>query len=136
MSGDSSDQGVVRRVVLDHVGITVADMEASRRFYAGALAPLGLVELGRDEAGGAGFGAPGLDDFWLTPAGPDPVTRGVHLAFAATSREQVDAFHAAALAAGGTDRAAPRVRPEYSGGYYAAFVSDPDGNNVEAVHHA
>lgn len=133
---DDAGGGLVRRVVLDHVGITVADVEASRRFYAAALAPLGLAELGRDEAGGAGFGAPGLDDFWLAQAGPDPVTRGVHLAFAAASRAQVDAFHAAALAAGGTDRAGPRVRGEYSEGYYAAFVSDPDGNNVEAVHHA
>ena len=122
--------------VLDHVGITVSDLAASRRFYAGALAPLGFTELHTDDAGNIGFGAPRYDDFWIGAAGEDPVTRGLHLAFRAADTAAVDAFHAAALAAGGVDRAAPRVRTEYGPGYYGAFVSDPDGNNIEAVFHS
>jgi predicted lactoylglutathione lyase len=79
------------------------------------------------------FGVAGLDDFIISvnyEAGP-----GVHVCFAADSREQVDGFHAAALAAGGRDNGAPGVRVDYSPGYYGAFVFDPDGHNVEAVHH-
>ncbi len=79
------------------------------------------------------FGPEGLDDFAVSldyPAGP-----GVHVCFAAENREQVDAFYAAALAAGGRDNGAPGPRPEYSPGYYGAFVLDPDGHNIEAVHH-
>ena len=122
--------------VLDHVGITVSDLAASRRFYAAALEPLGFTELHTDDAGNVGFGAPGYDDFWIGPTGEDPVTTGLHLAFRAADQAAVEAFHAAAVAAGGTDRAAARVRTEYSDGYYAAFVSDPDGNNIEAVFHS
>ena len=80
------------------------------------------------------FGPEGIDDFAIsTSYEPGP---GIHIAFAAESREEVDAFHAAALAAGGRDNGAPGVRTEYSPGYYGAFVIDPDGNNVEAVFHA
>jgi catechol 2,3-dioxygenase-like lactoylglutathione lyase family enzyme len=124
-----------RRVVIDHVSIGVADLERSRAFYAAALAPLGFSELTQYEAGrDAAFGPEGLDDFAISLVYPPGGS--VHVAFAADSPEQVDAFHAAALAAGGRDNGAPGIRPEYSPGYYGAFVIDPDGNNVEAVHHA
>jgi catechol 2,3-dioxygenase-like lactoylglutathione lyase family enzyme len=123
-----------RRVVLDHVSIGVSDLRASRRFYLAALAPLGFAEQGSwsEDAREAAFGPDDLDDFAIStnyPAG------GGHVAFAADSRDQVDAFYDAALAAGGTDNGGPGVRPEYSAGYYGAFVLDPDGYNVEAVYH-
>lgn len=125
------------RIVLDHVGLMVADLEASRRFYAAALAPLGFAEVGRDDAGGTGYGAEDADDFWIgpVPEGGTP-TSGVHVAFAANGTAEVDAFYAAALAATGTARVAPGVQRQYSDRYYGAFVSDPDGNNIEAVFHA
>jgi catechol 2,3-dioxygenase-like lactoylglutathione lyase family enzyme len=129
---------MINRLVVDHVGLVVADLDASRRFYAAALAPLGFAELGRDDSGGTGYGAEGLgDDFWIgpTPDGGQP-TRGVHVAFGARSREEVDAFFAAALGAGGTERVPPGVQEQYSDRYYGAFVSDPDGNNIEAVFHS
>jgi catechol 2,3-dioxygenase-like lactoylglutathione lyase family enzyme len=111
-------------------------LPASRRFYEAALAPLGFDLLHSDE-GQAGFGLRGrdrsADDFWVM-AGDAPHT-GIHVAFAAPDRAAVDAFHAAALASGGRDNGAPGLRPEYHAGYYAAFVLDPDGNNVEAVCH-
>jgi catechol 2,3-dioxygenase-like lactoylglutathione lyase family enzyme len=124
-----------RRVVIDHMSIGVSDLRASREFYLAALAPLGFAEIGSwsDDAREVAFGPDDLDDFAISthyPAAP-----GGHVAFAADSREQVDAFHAAALAAGGTDNGGPGIRPEYSAGYYGAFVLDPDGYNVEAVFH-
>jgi catechol 2,3-dioxygenase-like lactoylglutathione lyase family enzyme len=124
-----------RRVVIDHLTVGVSDLEQSRRFYRAALAPLGFEEFGpwREGIRELTFGIDGADDFAISreyPVGP-----GVHIAFAADRREQVDAFHEAAIAAGGTDNGAPGERPEYSEGYYGAFVLDPDGNNVEAVHH-
>lgn len=122
-----------RRVVIDHLTLPVAELEPAVRFYEAALAPLGFRLLNR-ETDGAAFGPDGLDDFSVR-AGRGEAT-GVHIAFAADSREQVDAFHAAALAAGGHDNGPPGVRPQYSERYYAAFVLDPDGNNVEAVFHA
>jgi catechol 2,3-dioxygenase-like lactoylglutathione lyase family enzyme len=124
-----------RRVVLDHLSIGVSDLERSRRFYAAALAPLGMEQRGAwsSEEREISFGFPGCGDFAVSLQYP---VAQVHVAFAADSREQVDAFHAAALAAGGRDNGAPGERPEYSAEYYGAFVLDPDGNNVEAVHHA
>jgi catechol 2,3-dioxygenase-like lactoylglutathione lyase family enzyme len=125
--------------MLDHVGFAVSDFERARGFYARALAPLsiGLVmELTTEQTGGsshAGFGAAGKPFFWIGDGGP-PAGR-THVAFAAASRGAVDAFHAAALAAGGTDNGAPGLRPHYHPDYYGAFVLDPDGNNVEAVCH-
>lgn len=112
--------------LFDHVHLRVADLEASRRFYAAALKALGreLVEL-----------APGFlyaDELVLTPA--DGPTSRIHLAFQTESREQVHRFHEAVLAAGGRDNGKPGER-RYHPGYYAAYVLDPDGNNVEAVHH-
>jgi catechol 2,3-dioxygenase-like lactoylglutathione lyase family enzyme len=125
-----------RRVIIDHLKIGVSDLEKSRRFYAQALAPLGLEELGppSDQRREISFGTKEEDDFAISeeyePGGQ------IHIAFAADTTQQVDAFHAAAIAAGGTDNGEPGPRPEYSGGYYGAFVLDPDGHNVEAVFHA
>jgi catechol 2,3-dioxygenase-like lactoylglutathione lyase family enzyme len=124
-----------RRVVIDHMSIGVSDLAASRRFYLAALAPLGFVEQGSwsEEARETAFGPDDLDDFALSTHYPP--TNGGHVAFAADSREQVDAFHDAAIAAGGQDNGKPGIRPNYSPGYYGAFVLDPDGYNVEAVYH-
>jgi catechol 2,3-dioxygenase-like lactoylglutathione lyase family enzyme len=125
----------VRRVVVDHVSFGVSDLPRSVEFYTRALAPLGFTALGpwREDAHEMAFGLEGLDDFAVSL--DYPPAPGVHVCFAAESREQVDAFHAAALAAGGRDNGAPGPRPEYSEGYYGAFVLDPDGHNIEAVHH-
>lgn len=124
-----------RRVVIDHLAIGVSDLAASSAFYRAALAPLGFHEMPPWQEGvrDVAFGADDLDDFAISLE--YPVGAPVHVAFAAETRDQVDAFYAAALAAGGRDNGAPGVRPEYSAGYYGAFVLDPDGHNVEAVHH-
>jgi catechol 2,3-dioxygenase-like lactoylglutathione lyase family enzyme len=106
--------------MLDHVTIGVTDLARSRGFYDAALAPLGIAYM-------CGEG----DTFGLRYA---PQT-GVHIAFAAADRATVDRFHAAALAAGGTDHGAPGLRPHYHADYYCAFVLDPDGHNIEAVCH-
>jgi catechol 2,3-dioxygenase-like lactoylglutathione lyase family enzyme len=117
-------------LVIDHVTIRVADFEASRAFYTTVLAPLGH-ELGwqDEEKRLAEWG-----DFSIAEDGK-PLTKNVHVAFAAKSRAEVDAFHRAAVAAGYRDNGPPGERPVYHQGYYGAFVLDPDGNNVEAVHH-
>jgi catechol 2,3-dioxygenase-like lactoylglutathione lyase family enzyme len=122
--------------VLDHVTVAVSELERSRRFYAQALAPLGFSEQGpwSDARREIAFGGEGSNDFAIS----DQYRGGgtAHIAFRARSREAVDAFHAAALAAGGRDNGAPGFRPEYSDTYYGAFALDPDGHNVEAVWHA
>ena len=120
---------------IDHVKLPVASLDASRGFYRAALAPFGyrLVYDGERSLGfGVGDGGEDDEPFALEQVGPPAVPS--HVAFTASSTEQVDAFHAAALAAGGTDNGAPGPRP-YGGDYYAAFVLDPDGHNVEAVYH-
>jgi catechol 2,3-dioxygenase-like lactoylglutathione lyase family enzyme len=117
--------------VIDHVILPVRNVGQSRRFYEAALAPLGMAVV-MDFPQGVGFGASGKPWFWIS-ARP-PVT-GVHVAFAAPDRATVDAFHAAALAAGGRDHGEPGIREQYHPSYYGAFVLDPDGNNVEAVCH-
>jgi catechol 2,3-dioxygenase-like lactoylglutathione lyase family enzyme len=124
-----------RRVVIDHLTIGVRDLERSRAFYRAALAPLGFDERGpwSDEQREIAFGAEGAEDFAISPE-YEPGGQ-LHIAFSADSREAVQAFHAAALAAGGEDNGAPGERPEYAPGYYGAFVLDPDGHNVEAVFH-
>jgi catechol 2,3-dioxygenase-like lactoylglutathione lyase family enzyme len=128
------DGVTVRRVVIDHVKIGVSDLVRSRAFYVAALAPLGFGELGWSaDQRELSFGPPGFDDFIISAN--LPVAPGLHLAFATERRDQVDAFHAAALAAGGVDNGGPGVRTQYSAGYYGAFVLDPDGHNVEAVCH-
>jgi catechol 2,3-dioxygenase-like lactoylglutathione lyase family enzyme len=114
----------------DHIGLKVSNLDASVRFYTAALAPLGHVLCSRDESG-AGFGPPGEPALWLYPAKP-PVA-GTHVAFRAAKRAAVDRFHAAGVEAGGKDHGAPGLRADYSPTYYAAFLLDPDGHNVEAV---
>jgi catechol 2,3-dioxygenase-like lactoylglutathione lyase family enzyme len=120
--------------MFDHVGLNVADYETSKRFFEQALAPLGYrVVMDFPEWGSAGFGTNDKPEFWVSAR--DPRGTGTHLAFHVSDRTTVDAFHAAALDAGGTDNGAPGLRPHYHETYYAAFVLDPDGNNVEAVCH-
>ena len=120
--------------MFDHVGVNVKDYHASRAFYEGALAVLGwTVVMEWPEHGVAGFGTEGRPMFWLHRR--EPFGTGTHIAFACDDRATVDAFHAAALAAGGADNGAPGLR-WYHPTYYGAFVLDPDGNNVEAVCHA
>lgn len=125
--------------MLDHVGILVADWNKAKAFYDAAFAPLGITLLNLEPeqfTGGVKVGGYGRTkpDYWLTQStetGP-----GRHYAFSANSRAEVDAFHAAAVAAGGKDNGAPGPRPHYHENYYGAFVIDPDGNNIEAVCHA
>ena len=123
--------------MLDHVGIEVADFDRSKVFYEAALEPLG-IRLLMEFDGGAGFGKETEHGpkpfFWVYERGR-PAVSGAHVAFGVRNAEGVDAFHAAALAAGGTDNGAPGLRPQYHPGYYGAFVLDPDGNNIEAVCH-
>ena len=117
--------------ILDHIVVNVSDLEASKRFYEQALAPLGIVVI-MEFPGAAGLGAAGKPELWLRPGGG---AERVHVAFSAPDRGTVDAFHEAALAAGGTDNGGPGVRDIYHPNYYGAFVLDPDGHNVEAVCH-
>lgn len=118
--------------ILDHLGIPVSDYPRSKAFYTSALAPLGIAV--RMEFGPvAGLGRSDKPEFWISVAsGPVAPT---HVAFAARDRAEVDAFYKAALAAGGTDNGPPGIRHDYHPGYYAAFVRDPDGHNIEAVVH-
>jgi catechol 2,3-dioxygenase-like lactoylglutathione lyase family enzyme len=123
----------VRRATIDHITIGVSDLALSRAFYERALAPLGLDETLTSDVlpNEVEFGA---NDEWAFAISTDyPVGAPVHVAFGAASVEQVQAFHEAALAAGGIEHGAPGLRPEYSDAYYGAFVLDPDGHNVEAV---
>ena len=112
--------------LFDHVHIRVADLEASRRFYRAALEAVGLTITG----GGEGWFA--ADELFVS--GDGPATERLHLALQAVDEQAVIRFHAAAVAAGGTDNGAPGERG-YHPGYYAAYVLDPDGNNIEAVYH-
>jgi len=123
--------------MLDHIGIAVADFATSRDFYLRALAALGfekLVEFPKADGGAAdGFGAGGKPFFWIATG--DRPKGGLHVAFAADSRAEVDEFYKAAIEAGARDNGAPGLRPHYHEHYYGAFVLDPDGNNIEAVCH-
>ncbi|MDR0782040.1 MAG: VOC family protein [Pseudomonadales bacterium] len=126
--------------MIDHIGIGAADFARSRGFYDAALAALQirpLMELTPAQTGGyhgIGYGADGKPFFWLSNG--EPRGAGIHVAFTAPSRAAVDAFYHAALAAGGKNNGAPGLRPHYHPHYYAAFVFDPDGINVEAVCHS
>ena len=120
--------------MIDHVVLNATDYERSRDFYARALAPLGLSLLMEPADHLGGFGAEGKPSFWITDR-REPTTENVHVAFSASNRATVDAFHVAALAAGGTDNGPPGVREIYHPTYYGAFALDPDGNNIEAVCH-
>ncbi len=116
--------------MIDHVTLRVSDLEASTRFYSTVLAPLGHeLDWENAEWKWAMWG-----DFSIAADGR-PVTHDVHIAFAARSRAEVDAFHRAGIDAGYRDHGAPGLRPQYHAGYYGAFLLDPDGNNVEAVFH-
>jgi catechol 2,3-dioxygenase-like lactoylglutathione lyase family enzyme len=123
--------------MLDHVSIGVSDITASKRFYDAALQPLGY-RCQYEDAAMLGYGA-NETALWLNATGR-PVPRdpksGLHFSFAAPTQASVDAFHAAALAAGGSDNGPPGPRPDYGPGYYAAFVIDPDGYRIEAHHQA
>ena len=133
--------------MIDHLGITVTDFAAARAFYDAVLAPLGIgvvMQVGPEQTGGSshcGYGnssdqrdiQAGKPSFWIGDGGGP--TGSAHICFLAQDRAAVDAFHAAGLAAGGTDNGAPGLRPHYHPGYYGAFILDPEGRNVEAVHH-
>ena len=121
--------------MFDHVGLNVSDYEVSKQFYEQTLAPLGYsVQMEVADWKMAGFGAEGVaSDFWIGER--EPRATGTHVAFQAPDHATVDAFHAAGLAAGGTDNGSPGIREVYHPTYYGAYVLDPDGNNVEAVCH-
>ena len=130
LAGVVCDQSSRVQALFDHVAINVSDMDASRRFFEAALTPLGY-EVSFESPEWVGMQAAGRNDFGLVRR--DPVGPTVHLGFEAADRATVDAFHSAALAAGGKDNGAPGLRTEYGDNYYAAFVIGPDGHNLEAV---
>jgi catechol 2,3-dioxygenase-like lactoylglutathione lyase family enzyme len=118
--------------MLDHIGIHTKQFDALANFYEKALAPLGCAKLIQFD-GAAGFGRDEKPSLWI---GTSPrATSVLHIAFSSPTRAAVGAFYDAALAAGGRDNGMPGLRPDYHPNYYAAFVIDPDGNNVEAVCH-
>jgi catechol 2,3-dioxygenase-like lactoylglutathione lyase family enzyme len=124
--------------MLDHIGFAVADYARSKAFYAKALAPLGyslVMEVAQTENGhpAAGFGIGSKPDFWI--GGEGKLQDPIHVAIVAEDRRAMDAFHRAAIAAGGKDNGPPGLRPHYHANYYGAFVLDPDGHNIEAVCH-
>jgi catechol 2,3-dioxygenase-like lactoylglutathione lyase family enzyme len=125
-----------RRTMIDHLWIRVADVAAAKRFYE-TIARHAGIRLNDDEPDRAQFlvGADALGGSFSLVSGDEP-TANLHIAFAASEDATVDAFHAAAIEAGYRDNGAPGERPEYHAGYYGAFVLDPDGNNVEVVHHS
>lgn len=117
--------------MIAHTSVSVADYEKSKELYAAMLAPLGYAlktDIGEYKV--AGYAQGGKTDFWIAEKGPGP---GVHVAFMASGKDAVQAFFDAAIEAGATDNGAPGFRAEYSPEYYAAFVHDLDGNNIEAV---
>ncbi|APZ42876.1 VOC family protein [Acidihalobacter ferrooxydans] len=125
--------------MLDHTGIAVGDYAKSKAFYMAALSSIGyelLLEVPAELTGNqdaAGFGVAPKPDFWVSGGGPN--IPPINLAFRVSSRSLVDAFYAAAIAAGGSDNGRPGVRPHHHPDYYGAFVLDPDGHNIEAVCH-
>jgi len=125
--------------MIDHTGVTVSDFEKSKHFYSEALKPIGyrlLLEFPASVTGQtnvAGFGEPPKADFWISEGTPNEPR--VHVAFRVRKRSLVEAFHQAALGAGGKDHGAPGLRPQYHSNYYGAFVLDPDGHNIEVVCH-
>ncbi|HEY9344701.1 MAG TPA: VOC family protein [Inquilinus sp.] len=118
--------------MIDHVTLNVSDLQRSKLFYENALAPLGYrLSFGKEGRFWAFDIGDGLFEIQQSDR-PPPLTPA-HVAFRVTSREEVDAFHRAALAAGGHDNGAPGPRPDYAPNYYAGFVLDPDGHNIEAM---
>ena len=127
--------------MIDHIGFPVSDYERSKAFYLKALAPLDysivmemMQERSPGEAPAAGFGAKGKPDFWI--GGEGGLDKPLHVAIVAKDRATVDAFYAAAIAAGGRDNGPPGIRAHYHPNYYGAFALDPDGHNIEAVCHS
>jgi catechol 2,3-dioxygenase-like lactoylglutathione lyase family enzyme len=121
--------------MIDHISIAVRDIKAAERFYSALLAPLGFTKLREWPDAAVGFGKK-HPEFWINARvdmKPLAGDNGVHICLRAPEPAAVDAFHAAALAAGGGSDGAPGLRPQYHGNYYAAFVRDPDGNRIEAV---
>jgi len=121
--------------MIDHTSIALRDLKKGEAFYTALLAPLGMAKLREWPDAAIGFGKK-YPEFWINRrAAMDRVAddSGVHISLRAPSAKAVDAFHAAALKAGGTSDGAPGVRPEYHQTYYAAFIRDPDGNRIEAV---
>lgn len=125
--------------MIDHTGVTISDAAKSKKFYDAALAPLGykvLMEVPKEYTGGKmviGYGIAPKPDFWINEGTPQKPH--VHVAIRAETHKQVDEFYKAALANGGTDNGAPGPRPHYHENYYGAFITDPDGHNIEAVCH-
>lgn len=126
--------------MLDHIGFPVTDFARAKAFYTTVLAPLGYalqkdIDLSDETGPGgyAGFGTTGRPQFWIGSG--VPLAGRLHVAFSAPTRACVEAFYAAALASGAKDNGAPGLRPHYHANYYAAFVIDPDGHNIEAVCH-
>ena len=123
--------------MIDHIGVHVSDYQRSKTFFREALAPLGYdlvmeFDLPEGKVGGLGVGG-AMPDFWITQGAAQRPP--VHVAFNAENRATVDAFYQAAIAAGGQDNGKPGLRPHYHQDYYGAFITDPDGNNIEAVCH-
>jgi catechol 2,3-dioxygenase-like lactoylglutathione lyase family enzyme len=118
-------------IMYDHIGLKVGNLDASVRFYTAALGPLGYVLCSRDDSG-AGFGPKDEPALWLY-AGKPPMKTGAHIAFRAPDHSAIQRFHAEGLKAGGRDNGGAGPRPDYGATYFAAFLIDPDGNNVEAV---
>ncbi len=117
--------------MIEHIGLHIKDIETSKAFYVAALKPLGYkINAEFPEWGVVGMGTSENSDFWISGKGTQ---NSVHVAFGAKTHEEVDAFYEAAIAAGGKDNGKPGIRTDYSPTYYAAFVFDPDGNNIEAV---
>jgi catechol 2,3-dioxygenase-like lactoylglutathione lyase family enzyme len=128
-------------VIIDHIGFAVSEYGQSKTFYTLALSPLGItivMEAAGDSADAharaCGFGRDGKPSFWIANKGK--TAPYLHVAFTARTRAEVDAFHKAALSAGGVDNGAPGIRADYHPNYYGAFILDPDGHNIEAVCHA
>ena len=122
--------------MFDHVKFGVRDYAASKTFYLQALEPLGVTIAGGGDDPSYGIEICGSHNASLCLYQTEDQPAPLHIAFVATTREQVDAFYEAALAAGGKDNGPPGLRPKYHANYYAAFVIDPDGHNIEAVCHA
>jgi catechol 2,3-dioxygenase-like lactoylglutathione lyase family enzyme len=118
--------------MFDHIGLRTTQFDALVHFYEGALAPLGYTKLHAFE-GAAGFGRNGAAALWIHASKTKPT--GIHIALSGADHAVVDAFYQAALGAGGTDNGKPGLRTDYHPNYYAAFVTDPDGNNLETVCH-
>ena len=120
-------------MLFDHIGFNVSDFAQTKEFLSKALQPLGII-VTKEGDGWAMIGRPHEGQLWFGSFGAPPGS--IHVAFAATSREQVRQFYAAALSAGGRDNGAPGLRPHYHPNYYGAFVIGPDGHNFEAVCHS